>query len=112
VVRVEGSVDDVYPCGVFGVCGDIQAESDGSDSEEIGRIESGVPSFETRLFTSDNDSMGRRPAIDGARDKGRGGRFLSRSHDLTPVLLGWISVTSGVSGPGKLWVDEVEGVLT
>jgi hypothetical protein len=112
VVRVEGSVADLCPCGNFGVCGDIPAESDGSDSEEIGRIEGGAPSFEARLFTSDKDSMGRRPAIDGARDKGRGGRVLSRSHDLTSVLLGWISVKSGVTGPGKLRVDEVEGVLT
>jgi hypothetical protein len=109
---VEGCVDAVYPWGIFGVSGGIPAESDSSDPEEIGRVEDGPPSLEARLFISDIDSIGRRLAIDGPRDKGRGGRTLSRPHDLMTVLLDGISVTSGVAGPGKLWVDEVEGVLT
>jgi hypothetical protein len=110
VVRVEGCVVAVYPWGIFGVSGGILAESDSSDPEEIGRVEDGPPSV--RLFISDKDSVGRRLASDGPRDKGRGGRTLSRPHDLMMVLLGGISVTSGVAGPGILWVDEVEGVLT
>jgi hypothetical protein len=110
VVRVEVCVDAVYPWGIFGVSGGIPAESDSSDPEEIGRVEDGPPS--ARLFISDKDSIGRILAIDGARDTGRGGRTLSRPHDLMTVLLDGISVTSGVAGPGKLWVDEVEGVLT
>lgn len=98
--------------GNFGVCGGRIGESDNSDSEEIGRLRGSVSSFGGRIFVSDNEPTDRRPAIDGTRDKGRGGRFLSRSQDLTEVLCGGTSATSGVLGPGKLWVDELDGVLT
>jgi len=62
-----------------------------------------------RFFMSDKDSIGRRFAIDETRDKGMGGRHFSRSQDLMGP---GTSVTSGVIGPGKLWVDELDGVLT
>lgn len=99
-------------CGNFGVCEDITGESDNSDPEEIGRLEGSVPSFAGRRFMSDKDPIGRRLAIDGPRDKGRGGRLLSRSQGLMGGLWGGTSKTSGVLGPGRLWVDELDGVLT
>ena len=104
------------PCvgvlGNFGVCGDTTGESDNSDPEDIGRLRGSVSSFGGRFFMSDKEPTGRILAIDGPRDKGIGGRFLSRSQDLMEVLCSGTSVTSGVLGPGKLWVDELDGVLT
>lgn len=92
----------------FGVCGAIGG-SDNSDSEEIGRFGVSVFNLGGRFFMSEKDSIGRRLANDEARDKGTGGRFFSRSQDLMGP---GASVTSGVIGPGKLWVDELDGVLT
>jgi hypothetical protein len=86
VVRVEGRVEAVYPCAAFGECGGIPVESDSSDPDEIGRVKGGGPILEARLFISDKDPMGRRVANDGTRDKGMGGRLLSRSHGVTAVL--------------------------
>jgi hypothetical protein len=108
VVRVE---ENVGVCGFddFGVCGDTTGGSDKSDSEEIGRLGPSVSNLGGRFFMFGKDSLGRRLAIDGARDKGMGGRFFSRPQDL---MEGGASVMSGVIGPGKLWVDELDGVLT
>jgi len=61
---------------------------------------------------SDKDPFGRKLAIDGPRDKGMGGRLFSRSQGLMGVLWGGTSITSGVLGPSKLWVDELDGVRT
>jgi hypothetical protein len=61
---------------------------------------------------SDKETTDRGPATEGPRDKGRGGRFLSRSQGLREALCGGTSVRSGVHGPGKLCVDELDGVLT
>ena len=93
----------------FGVCGDTISGSDNSDSDEIGRFGTSVFNLKGRLFMSENDSIGRRLANDEARDKGMGGRFFSRSQDFMGT---GTSDTSGVIGPGKLWVDELDGVLT
>lgn len=103
--------ENVGVCGVdsFGVCGDTTGGSDKSDSEEIGRLEASVSNLGGRFFMSDKDPTGRRLASDGTRDIGMGGRFFSRSQELTEA---GTSVTSGVTGPGKLWVDELDGVLT
>lgn len=108
MVRVE---ENVGVCWLdnFGVCGDTIGESDNSDSEEIGRLGAIVFSFGGRLFISEKDSIGRRLANDDARDRGMGGRFFSRSQALIEP---GTSIMSGVIGPGKLWVDELDGVLT
>ena len=103
--------ENVGVCGFdnFGVCGDTIGGSDNSDSDEIGRFGTSVFNFKERFFMSEKDSIGRRLAYDEARDKGMGGRFFSRSQGLMEP---GTSVTSGVIGPGKLWVDELDGVLT
>jgi hypothetical protein len=105
VVRVVG----VCKFDNFGVCGDTTGGSDNSDSEEIGRLGASVSNLGGRFFMFVKDPIGRRLAIDGARDKGMGGRFFSRSQDLMDA---GSSVTSGVIGPGRLWLDELDGVLT
>jgi hypothetical protein len=107
-VRVEENAG-VWEFVNFGVCGDTIGKSDNSDSEEIGRFGVSVSNLAGRFFTSDKDSIGRRPAIDETRDKGTGGRLFSRSQDLMGT---GTSITSGVIGPGKLWEDELDGVLT
>lgn len=103
--------ENVGVCGFdnFGVCGDTTGGSDKSDSEEIGRLGGSVSNLGGRFFMSDQDSIGRRLASDGTRDIGMGGRVFSRSQDLAEA---GTSVTSGVTGPGKLWEDELDGVLT
>jgi len=95
--------------GNFGVCGDKIGGSDNSDSEEIGRFGACVFNLGRPFLVSDKDPICRRFAIDETRDKGMGGRFFSRCQDLMGP---GTSVTSGVIGPGKLWVDELDGVLT
>jgi hypothetical protein len=107
VVRVEENVG-VRGFDDFGVRGAI-GRSDDSDSEEIGCFGASVFNLVGRCFMSEKDSIGRRLANDETRDKGMGGRFFSRSQDLMGP---GSSVTSGVIGPGKLWVDELDGVLT
>jgi hypothetical protein len=102
----------VLGCDDFGVCGGRTGESDDSDSEEVGRLGGSVSSFGGRIFMFAKDPMGLRLVIDGPRDKGRAGRLLSGSQDWMGGLWGGRSITSGVLGPGKLWVDELEGVLT
>lgn len=103
--------ENVGVCGGFdiGVCGDATGGSDELESEDIGRLKASVSNLGGRFFMSGKDSMDRRPAIDGARDKGMGGRFFSRSQELMEA---GTSDTSGVIGPGKLCEDELEGVLT
>lgn len=108
VVRVGENVG-VRGFDNFGVCGDTIGGSDNSDSEEIGCLGARVFNRAGRFFVSEKDSIRRRLANDEARDKGIGGRFFSRSQAL---IAPGISVTSGVIGPGKLCVDELDGVLT
>ena len=100
--------ENVGVCGGFdiGVCGDATGGSDELESEDIGRLGASVSNLGGRFFMSGKDSIGRRFAIDGARDKGMGGRFFSRSQEAGT------SETSGVIGPGKLCEDELDGVLT
>jgi hypothetical protein len=92
----------------FGVCGAIGG-SDNSDSDEMGRFGASEFNLGGRFFMSEKDSIGRRLANDEARDKGMAGRFFSRSQGLMEP---GTSDTSGVIGPSKLWVDELDGVLT
>jgi hypothetical protein len=108
VVRVG---ENVGVCGFddFGVCGDTTGRSDSSDSDEIGRFGASVFNLKRRFFMSEKDSIGRRLANDEARDKGIGGRFFSQSQDFVGTET---SDTSGVIGPSKLCVDELDGVLT
>lgn len=107
VVRVEENVG-VRGFDNFGVCGAIGG-SDNSDSDEMGRFGASEFNLGGRFFMSEKDSIGRRLANDEARDKGMAGRFFSRSQGLMEP---GTSDTSGVIGPSKLWVDELDGVLT
>jgi len=111
VLRDARGVGAVLNC-CLGVCKDRSTGSDNSDPEEIGQCDGVPPTFESRFFRSEDDAVGRRLAIDGPRDKGMGGRLFSRSQSLAGALCGVGSATSGVIGPSRLCVDELDGVLT